>query len=88
MAGVSASVIFRCTIKSRRSLFFSGTGPSGWSQKKGRKTVVRVCVLQPVTEFENWFRFDGVTMTRLIVDVFLPLAQSICRSYFFWKNIA
>ena len=42
MVSVSASVIFPCTMKSRR--FSSGTGSPGWSRKKGHETVVYVCV--------------------------------------------
>jgi len=43
IVSVSASVIFPCTIKSRRSLS-SGTGSPGWSWKKGPKTVVCACL--------------------------------------------
>ena len=41
MVGVSASVIFPCTIKVQK--FSSGTGSPGWSREKGRKMVVCVC---------------------------------------------
>jgi len=41
---VSASDISPCTIKSRRSFFF-WHWLTGWSWKKGRKTVACVCVL-------------------------------------------
>ena len=40
--GVSASVIFPCTRKSRRRFLLAPAHPGSW--KKGRKTVVCVCV--------------------------------------------
>jgi len=43
MVGVSASVNLPLHHKVQK--FSSGTGLPGWSRKKGRKTVVRVCVL-------------------------------------------
>jgi len=42
MVGVSASVIFPCTIEDQK--ISSGTDSPGWSSKKGHKTVVCVCV--------------------------------------------
>ena len=43
IVGASASVIFRCTIKSRR--FFSGTGSPG---SPGKRAVNCLCVFQSV----------------------------------------
>jgi len=43
MVGVSASVIFPYTIKAQKKIS-SGTGSPRWSWRKGRKTVVYVCV--------------------------------------------
>jgi len=44
MVGVSASVNLPLHRKVQK--FSSGTGSPGWSQKKGRKTVVVVVVLE------------------------------------------
>ena len=46
MVGVSASVNLPLHHKVQK--FFSGTGSPGWSRKKGRKTVVCVCVMQDI----------------------------------------
>jgi len=46
MVGLSASVNLHLHHKVQK--FFSGAGSPGWSQKKGRKTVVVVLTLLPV----------------------------------------
>jgi len=48
MVGVSASVNLPLHHKVQK--FSSGTGSPGWSQKKGRKTVVVWCTVEPVVQ--------------------------------------
>jgi len=57
MVGVSASVNF--PLHHKVQMFSSGTGTPGWSQKKGRKTVVVVG-----GKLFQTFTYDAVTYVR------------------------
>jgi len=57
MVGVSASV--NLPLRHKAQMFSSGTDSPGWSQKKGRKTIVLCCGIQvtlhyPATPVKNW----------------------------------
>jgi len=55
MVSVSASV--NLTLHHKVQKFSFGTGSSGWSWKKGRKTVVVVVVMQHrlISRHQSWF---------------------------------
>jgi len=68
MVGVSASVNLPLHHKVQK--FSSGTGSPGWSRKKGRKTVVCVCVIDGEFQFHlavtEWLQC-AVDVMKLIV---------------------
>jgi len=69
---VSASVNFPLHNKVQK--FSSGTGSPGWSQKKGRKTVVCVCACNAANSRVN-MKFT----TLATVSYILPLIQTKLR---------
>ena len=62
MVGVSASV--KLPLHHKVHKFSSGTGSPGWSQKKGRKTVV-ACGEMPINSFGCNTRFRPVPISPL-----------------------
>ena len=76
MVGVSASVNLPLHHKVQK--FSSGTGSPGWSRKKGRKTVVCVCV------FSAYSLVILITQGRIKSDLILFLPTYSVAIHHLW----